>query len=91
MHQYLRVRGKLSDDTNPMGHSLAQLSPALKTGLFTNKEPSRGENQIQTGGLCALLCPQSPRAAPGLLASPGHPVLTQGQQAMTQFLIYRSW
>lgn len=74
-----------------MNHSLAQLSPALKTGLFTNKEPSGGENQIQTGGLYALLCPQSPGAAPGLLASPGHPVLTQGQQAMTQFPIYRSW
>lgn len=57
------MRGKFRDDTNPMSHHLPLISPAHKTGLSTNKKPSRGGNGIQTSGLCVLLCLWSSQGA----------------------------
>ena len=87
MHQRLRVRGKLSEYTNPISHSLPQISPALKTWHSTNKKPSRGGNQIQTSSSSTRLCPWSPqgsaRALSQLRASCTHTV-------KARFQIYRS-
>lgn len=90
VYQHLRVRGKLSNATNPISHSLPQISPALKTGLSTNKKLA----EVETGSkpaacvLCSAL--GVPGAVPGLLASPGQPVLTWGQQVKAWFHMYRS-